>query len=144
MKSIIALLALFLASPTIAFAERSQTFGDIEVHFNALSTTELSPDMAKAYKLDRSRNRGMITIAVLKKDKAGVGQPIKAVISATGVNLSSQLTEITLREIQEGKAIYYLGDYRVSAPDALKFNITIKPQGENKTLKVEFEQKFFP
>lgn len=144
MKTIIALLALFLTAPTIAFAERSQTFGDIEVHFNALSTTELSPDMAKAYKLDRSRNRGMITIAVLKKDKTGVGQPIKAVISASAVNLSSQFTDVTMREIQEEKAIYYLGDYRVSAPDTLKFKVTIKPQGENKTLKVEFEQKFFP
>lgn len=144
MKIIIALLTLFLSAPTLAFAERSQTFGDIEVHFNALSTTELSPDMAKAYKLDRSRNRGMITVAVLKKDKAGVGQPIKATISANAVNLSSQLTEMTMREIQEGKAIYYLGDYRVSAPDTLTFKVTIKPEGENKTLKVEFQQQFFP
>ena len=144
MKIIITLFALFLVSPTIAFAERSQTFGDIEVHFNALSTTELSPDMAKAYKLDRSRNRGMITVAVLKKDKAGVGQPIKAVISASAVNLSSQLTDITIREILEEKAIYYLGDYRVGAPDTLKFNLTIKPQGEKKSLNVEFQQQFFP
>ena len=144
MKIIIALLTLFLTLPATAFAERSQTFGDIEVHFNALSTTELSPDMAKAYQLERSKNRGMITVAVLKKDKAGVGHPIKATISANAVNLSSQLSDMTMREIQEGKAIYYLGDYRVSAPDTLKFKVAIKPQGENKTLNVEFQQPFFP
>ena len=144
MKTILTLLALLLTAPAIALAERVQTFGDIEVHFNALSTTELSPDMAKAYKFDRSKNRGMITVAVLKKDKAGVGQPIKAAITASAVNMSAQLTEPSLREIQEGKAIYYLGDYRVSAPDTLKFNLNIKPEGMNKTLKVEFQQQFFP
>ena len=144
MKIVFALLALTLIAPATAFAERSQTFGDIEVHYNAISTTDLTPDVARTYKLDRSKNRGLVTISVLKKNKLGVAQPIKAELSATAVNLSSQLNNITMREVQEGSAIYYLGDFRISPPDTIKIDVTIKPQGESKVLNVEFEQKFFP
>jgi len=144
MKIIFALLALTLIAPATAFAERSQVFGDIEVHYNAMSTNELTPDVARTYKLDRSKNRGLVTISVLKKNKLGIGQPVKAELTATAVNLSSQLTNITMREVQEGSAIYYLGDFRVSPPDTLKISVSVKPQGESKMLNVEFQQQFFP
>ena len=144
MKTIFALMALTLVAPTTAFAERSQIFGDIEVHYNAISTDELAPEVARSYKLDRSKNRGLLTLSVLKKNKLGVGQPIKAEVSANAVNLSSQLANVTIREVQEGSAIYYLGEFRVSPPDTLKFNVTVKPVSDGKTLNVEFEQKFYP
>ena len=143
MKKLIALLALTLIAPATALAERSQTFGDIEVHFNAISTDELTPDVAKSYKLDRSKNRGLVTVAVLKKNKLGVGQPVKAEVSASATNLSAQLSSLTMREVQEGNAIYYLGDFRVSPPDTMTFSIKVKPQGESKTHNIEFKQQYF-
>jgi hypothetical protein len=144
MKSIVAVVtAAALIAPGIALAEISKKFGDIEVHYNAISTDELVPEVAKSYKIDRSKNRGLLTISVLKKNNLGVGQPIKASISATAVNLSSQLQNIDMREIQEGNAIYYLGEYRISAPETLKFNVEVKPDGTSQDYKVEFQQQFF-
>jgi len=143
MKKLLTLLALTFIAPATALAERSQTFGDIEVHFNAISTDELTPDVAKSYKLDRSKNRGLVTVAVLKKNKLGVGQPVKAEVSASATNLSSQLSSLTMREVQEGNAIYYLGDFRVSPPDTVTFAIKVKPQGESKTHNIEFKQQYF-
>lgn len=143
MKSLIGLLALALVVPT-AMAEQAAKFGDIEVHYNAMPTSELQPEVAKNYKLERSQTRGLLTISVLKKNQLGVGQPIKAEIEAHMVNQYSQLGNIDVREVQEGPAIYYLGEFRMSPPDTLKFTLSVKPQGSTKSYKVEFDRKVYP
>ena len=143
MKTLIGLLALVLA-PSAAMAEQAVKFGDIEVHYNAMPTSELQPEVAKNYKLERSQTRGLLTVSVLKKNQLGVGQPIKAEVEAHVVNQYSQLGNIDLREIQEGPAIYYLGEFRMSPPDTLKFTLSVKPQGSTKTHQVEFDRKVYP
>lgn len=143
MKTLIGLLALVLA-PSAAMAEQAAKFGDIEVHYNAMPTSELQPEVAKNYKLERSQTRGLLTVSILKKNQLGVGQPIKAEVTAHVVNQYSQLGNIDLREIQEGPAIYYLGEFRMSPPDTLKFTLSVKPQGSTKTHKVEFDRKVYP
>ena len=143
MKNLIRLLALSLFFPFAAQAELSQKFGNIEVHYNARATSELRPEIAKNYKIDRSQNRGLVTISVLKKNNLGVAQPIQAELEVNAVNLNSQLTNVDMREVQESGAIYYLGEYRLSPPDTLKFTVTVKPRGATASHKVEFQQKFF-
>lgn len=143
MKLATLLFAVAVAVPSVAGAEKTEKFGDTEVHYNAMPTSELQPEVAKAYRIDRSKKRGLVTISVLKKNSLGVMQPVKAEVKVNAVNLSAQLFGIDLREIQEGAAVYYIGDFRVTGPDTLKFNVTIKPQGEAKAKKFEFRQKFY-
>jgi Domain of unknown function (DUF4426) len=128
--------------PAVAQAEQAEKFGNIEVHYNAMLTSDLLPDVARAYNIDRSNTRGLVTISVLRKNAMGVGVPIPAKLSAYTVNLSSQLSNIDMREIKEGAAIYYLGEFRVIPPDTLKFNITVETSGEPKR-DVTFNQQFF-
>jgi len=47
-----------------------------------------------------------------------------------------------MREIREGTAIYYLGEFRVTPPDTLKFTATVEVAGEPKREMV-FNQKFY-
>jgi len=144
MKAVVAAIALALAAPGFAAAEQSKTFGDIEIHYNAMGTENLKPEVAKNYKITRSKSRGLLTISVLKKNTMGVAQPVPAEITATAVNLNAQLSSIDMREIKEGTAIYYLGEYRVSPPDTLKFNITAKVKGAPQTYSFDFQQEFYP
>ncbi len=125
-----------------AQAEQAQKFGNVEVHYNAMLSTDLLPDVAKAYKIDRSPTRGIVTISVLRKNAMGVAQPIPANLSAYMVNLSNQLGEIDMREIREGNAIYYLGEFRVVPPNTLKFTVTVEIKGDPKR-EVNFTQKFY-
>lgn len=136
----LALISLLFAP--LAQAEQSQKFGNIEVHYNAMLSTELSPDVAKAYKIDRSPTRGIVTISVLRKNAMGVGQPISAKLSAYMVNLSNQLGDISMREIKEGNAIYYLGEFRVIPPNTLKFTVGVEVNGDPRR-EVNFSQKFY-
>lgn len=137
------LASLFLCSiAAVSHAEISQKFGSLEVHYNALTTNELQPEVARAYKIERSKTRGMVTMSVLQKNKMGVLAPVPAKLTVYATNLTQQLSNIEMRKIQEGHAIYYLGDFRVTAPDTLRFTATIEVQGEPKHEMV-FTQKFF-
>ena len=137
------LAALFLCAVTaVANAEISQKFGPLEIHYNALITDELLPEVARAYKIERSKTRGLVTISVLKQNKVGVPLPVPARITVYVTNPSQQLANVEMREIKEGTAIYYLGEFRVTPPDTLKFTATIEVEGEPKR-EMAFSQKFY-
>lgn len=136
----LALLAVALIP--MAQAEQSQKFGPLEVHYNAMLASDLLPDVAKAYKIDRSKTRGIVTVSVLKKNAMGVAQPVPAKLAAYLVNLNNQLGNIDMREIKEGTAIYYLGEFRVAPPDTLKFTVTVEANGEPRR-EVSFTQRFY-
>lgn len=141
-------LLLFLFSILIAMsgttqAENSQDFGDYVVHFNALSTNHLPASVTREYGLRRSKNRGMINIAVLRKIMGTTGTPMMAEISASARNLTGQKRDIKLREVREGTAIYYIGDFPITHEETLRFTVKVKPEGESEAQEVKFKQQFF-
>jgi len=141
MKRLLAALCLS-AIAVAAHAEISQKFGPLEIHYNALTTDDLLPEVARAYKIERSKTRSLVTMSVLKQNKVGVPTPVAAKIAVYATNLNQQLAHVTMREIKEGTAIYYLGEFRVSPPDTLKFTASVEVAGEPKREMV-FEQKFY-
>ncbi|MBI2313034.1 MAG: DUF4426 domain-containing protein [Betaproteobacteria bacterium] len=143
MRVLLILAAAFSLLPATAAAERLKRFGDLEVHYNALVTAELAPEVARAYKIDRSGTRGLVTVSVLRKNNLGVLQPVRAGVKVNAVNLSAQLAAVPMREIQEGTAVYYIGEYRMKAPDTLKFSVTVTPEGAKNAHQFEFRQQFF-
>jgi hypothetical protein len=91
------LLSLTLLSgcdraPTAAIApaqmatESFQEFGNYSVHYNALRTDSLSPDIARSYGIQRSSNRVMLTVTILRKEDA------KALVNLSMASSKSPLT----------------------------------------------------
>lgn len=142
MKGLFAVLSLLLLTLPV-HAEQAKTFGDVAVHYNAMPTDELLPDVAKNYRIERSRNRGMLTVSILKRTSLGVSQASKGEVKVTIPTLTGQSVEVPMREIVEGSAIYYLGEYRVTAPQTLKFVVTAKPEGSDKPLTFDFSRQFY-
>lgn len=126
-----------------AQAENSIDFGDHVVHYNAFTADTLSPQIAKAYDITRSKSRGVVNIAVLKKVMGTQGQPVTAKLAASAVNLTGQLKSFETREIREDGAIYYIGEFRVTNQETLDFKIRLLPEGTDKGLTVRFRQQFF-
>ena len=141
MKRLLAALCLCSVA-AVAHAEISQKFGPLEIHYNALTTDELLPEVARAYKIERSKTRGLVTMSVLKQNKIGAPSPVPAKLTVYVTTLSQQLANVEMREIREGTAIYYLGEFRVTSPDTLKFTATVEVAGEPKREMV-FNQKFY-
>lgn len=141
MKHLLITLLMCTVAGT-AYAEKAQRIGNVEIHYNALTTDELLPEVARAYKIERSKTRGLLTISVLKKNKMGVLVPVSAKISVFSTNLTQQLSQIPMREIKEGTAVYYLGEFRVAPPDTLTYNGVIEVQGDPRR-EIKFSQTFY-
>lgn len=137
------LFILLGISPLNSFAEKSLDFGDYTVHFNAFRSDELTPEIAKAYQLTRRNNRMVLNITVRKREADGKTSPTKAKVTGFASNLSSQVKNLTFREINDGGAVYYLAQAQVSHRETLKFDIKATPEGESITAKVKFKQQFF-
>ncbi|HKK13158.1 MAG TPA: DUF4426 domain-containing protein [Gammaproteobacteria bacterium] len=138
----LAALVLTAALSLPAWADNSQDFGHYVVHFNALTTDMLSSNIARQYGIVRSKNRGMLNVVVLKKVLGATGEPVKARVSATATNLAGQTKSVGLREVDEGKAVYYLGEFPVAHEETVKFNIRVQPAGSDATYTVRFQHEF--
>ena len=135
--------ALFLTLPLQIQAEKSEIFGNYIVHYNAFTTDNLAPSIAKQYGIQRSKKRALLNISVLKKATDTPSTPVRAAIKATAINLNQQLRHLTLREIAEQGAIYYIADTLVDNAEILQYNIDIIPENETQSYTFSFEQQFY-
>ena len=131
-------------APAQPAAESFQDFGNYSVHYNALRTDSLTPDVARSYGIQRSSNRVMLTVTILHKDGAqGSGKPIDGAVDVAAYNLNGQMKGIEMRRVSEGEAIYYLGEVSISGQEILVFDISATPTGEAAPLKVKLQREFF-
>ena len=137
------LAGLLLLLPLTVNAENSKDFGQFVIHYNAMATDVVPPQVARKYRITRSQNRGMINITVLKKVLGSPGQPVHARVEVNAQNLAGQGRTIHVREIREGNAIYYIGEFGVANEETLKFDVRARPQGTQEFVEVQFSQDFY-
>ena len=119
-------------------AEQKQVLGSWDVHYIALNTTFLTPQVAKQYGIVRSKFNGLINISVLdSKDKSAQS----VVLTGEAKNLIGVIKKLTFKQVQEGKAIYYLAVLPFSDREQYRISININDGLEQKTLK--FQHKFY-
>ena len=82
MKQVLLTLAMLgcLAFSGSLLAQQSQDFGNYVVHYNALNTNLIPPQMAQAYGIRRSPNRALLNVTVLRKVMDTPGTPVRAQI----------------------------------------------------------------
>jgi len=114
--------------------------GDHIVHFSALATDQLPPEVAKAYSIVRSPERAMLNVSVLQEAD---NKAVTAEVTVNVVNLTGQLKNVAMRQINEGDAIYYIGETRVANRETLVFDISIRPEGVSIASEVRFQRQFF-
>lgn len=139
MKALVMILlgtTLMLACPVQA--EQKEVLGDWDVHYMVVESTFLTPDIAKAYGIVRSRYNALINISVLNKStkKAqSVG------IEGTATNLLGNAKSLAFKEVQEGNAIYYLAVFSFRNEEQYRFNIKLNSGTDKQTLR--FERKMY-
>jgi len=100
------------------------------LHFNAISTDQLSPEVARAYNIVRSKNRALLNVSIIKDVDGGPGVSQAGTVTATAANLTGQIKNLALREIREDAAIYYKMErngYRFDFPDSFLLINRINP-----------------
>ncbi|MBP5944199.1 MULTISPECIES: DUF4426 domain-containing protein [unclassified Pseudomonas] len=117
--------------------ERKEVFGDVTVHYNTFNSTFLTPDIAKAAELIRSKNQGVINVSVIKD-----GKPLVANVTGTVKDLTSKSVPLNFRQVTEQGAIYYIAQYPVNQQETRTFEI--KVQSGDKINTINFNQELFP
>ena len=84
--------------------DTQKDFDDLEVHYNAIRTDQLTPEVARAYGIERSPSRVLLNVAMLTKTPGGAAKPVDGTVSASAHNLNGQLKSLTMRRLQEGPA----------------------------------------
>lgn len=135
--------SLGTSGPVLPATESSQEFGDFTVHFNALSTDQLTADIASQYGIVRSQNRAMLNVSILRRSEDGPGTAVAADVDVSVSNLSGQVKNITMRPIVEGDAIYYIGEVAVTNAETLIFSLDLTPEGETESQSIRFMKQFF-
>jgi len=135
------LISLCLALPVLAAdaakPERKEVFGDVTVHYSAFTSSMLQPDIAAATGLTRSKNQGVLNVAVLKASK-----PAMAVVSGTVQDLTGRSNPLSFRQITDRGAVYYIAQFKIEQAETLTFDLNVETGGVSH--KLSFNQEVFP
>lgn len=145
-KRILTLSLLFLLSSfsISVLAEQSKTLGDYVIHYNAVNTTMLTPEIARTYGITRSKNSGLLTVAVRKKLPDQTKDiSVQGEVIANAVNLTAQMKTIEMRQVSEGDTTYYVGVFSVANEETLNFTIKVRPEFKTEEKEIKFSQQFF-
>jgi Domain of unknown function (DUF4426) len=123
--------------------DTQKDFDGLEVHYNAIRTDQLTTEVARAYGIERSPSRVLLNVAMLTKTPGGAAKPVDGTVSASAHNLNGQLKSLTMRRVQEGPAVYFIGEVGISGDEILVFNIDVEPVAGGGRHSVQFKREFF-
>lgn len=125
--------------PFAASSQYRQQFGNVVAHYSAISTEHLLPEMAKHYGIARSRDHGLVNIAL---ERTGSPDSVRAAVSGSATAISGEKKEIRFRELVEEGTVSYIGEFALSAPDTYTFTIAILPENATTPYTLKFTQDF--
>jgi hypothetical protein len=137
---LLGLLAL-LGSGSVAAQQVAS--GDLVLHYAAIPTLQLTPEVARQYGLTRSSGRALLNIAIRQRDGSGGDRAVAATVTASATNSVGQRQDLRLREVREGDAIYYLAEARTSDGETLRFEVDAAVEGVARPLTARFSQPFY-
>ncbi|PVZ72182.1 DUF4426 domain-containing protein [Pelagibaculum spongiae] len=119
--------------------------GDWKVFYSSFYSTDIPAKTAKEYKIVRDRYRGMLNISLQNiHQSTDPLNPIShtATITGTAINLVGQKFQLEFKQINEGKVIYYLSDFRFANEETLRFKLEVTPTGST-SIPLKFSNKFY-
>ncbi len=127
-----------------ASAQQAEDLGAYRVHYSAINTSQLSPEVARAFGIQRSTSRALLNLAVLRKRESAMDEPTRARIQVEAVNIAGQRRPVEMREVTEQDAIYYIGTFRIHNEERITFQVQVDPEDSpGPARSFRFQQQFF-
>jgi hypothetical protein len=123
-------------------AEQMKAFGDYDVHYSVFNSTFISPEVASAYGLVRSKNSALINIAVRQRLDKGQSKAKKTIVSGSSSDLI-HTTQLEFNEITERDTTYYLAELRFNNKELRTFTIKIQPDPNIAAYTLKFSQTLY-
>ncbi|MRX28106.1 DUF4426 domain-containing protein [Kangiella sp. HZ709] len=140
------LVAILLTVSTVfpfSLAAEEKRVGDHIIYYNAFNSSFLQPEVATAYKIQRTSFTGVLNISIHNANKKGLPDAIAANVQGRIRNQLSQNQELSFREIKEENAIYYLADFQFRPREETDIRFIVRIPGISEPIEIEFDQKFY-
>ena len=132
-----------LIAATHALAEPFTRAGAFTIYHNAVTADTLTPEVATALGILRSKSRGVLNVSVIKEQDGTTGTPVRALVDLAIVDAADQKTRVPMREIEAQGAVSYLAEFPVASGQELMFELQVRPAGAAVTTTVRLSQEFF-
>ncbi len=139
MKRWVTLLLVLLSLP--AQAEQIIESGPYRLHYMAMVTYELPPQVAEVYGITRSRKQGIAVLNLQHVDQPQVS--VASTVTGRIRNLIGQERLDDLREVREQDAIYWIATFDFSNLETMRFDFQIDPEGPHGPFPLHFSQQFY-
>jgi hypothetical protein len=140
-RAALLLVSALLVAGTAAAEEFDA--GAFVVHYSAIGTEQLTPEVAAAYGIARSPTRALLNVSVVRKVARTTGTPIPASVQVTALDQSGRYQPVTMRRVDEPPSIYYLGEFTVADGATLRFELSVLVEGEKAPVRLRLQQQFF-
>lgn len=138
------LLAVGLSlGATSASAEQYTQVGNYQIHYSAISTDFLTPEVALAYDIQRSVSLGLINVSVRETQEDGSTLPVNASIEGSVGDLSGSREPLRFRTVHEENATYHLATFRLRHDEPMRFNLDVRYDRNAAPEPVSFVQRFY-
>jgi hypothetical protein len=129
--------------PVLPATQNVREFGDYALHFNAVTTNQLTPAIARQYDIVRSNSRAMLNVSINRKEPGTLGRSVPGRITVSAVNLTGQQKNLMVREIRESDAVYYISEVGIANEETLIFTIDVARDDVPEPLSVRYQRKFY-
>ena len=139
------LLGTLCALLLSAAVQAEQMFSDqhYEIRYIAFNSTFVLPEVAEHHGITRSGNRALINVHIAEKQADGSSHAVAAELTGTTRNLLGQVQPISFTKIDEGEAIYYIGEFRFSEEQNLTLELQVRPDPARPPYQIRFQQTFY-
>lgn len=111
--------------------------GNYTVHYNAISASELDPEVAEQHGLPQTADRCVVTVAVV--DKAS-GEPVKAGIMASATRPDGRMFKLDMRPVSDNSGMYYVGELPLDSATNIEVMLEVRPDPDMPPQTIRFRR----
>lgn len=136
------LFTLLVMASTTSIAQQSEMFGPYELHYSVVTTTFLEPKVAATYGITRGEKRAILNLAVREQLPDGSSEARTMLIKGRTWDLiQNQFLEF--KEVREGSAIYYIGEFKFIDEEWRFFEVDFRPEGADQTYTFKLKHQLY-
>jgi len=136
-------LLLVTGLPGIARAQLSERFGPYELHYSVVNSTFIEPSVAAEYGLTRGRRRAILNLSLREHLDDGTTVARRMDLEGSSRDLTAQSIEFDFIEVQEGPAIYYIGEFKYINREYRFFDVIFKAKGDSERYEFSYKKQMY-
>lgn len=143
LRSVAFVAALALALHAIvAQAEQYVDAGEFRVHYAAINTAQLTPEVARQFGVARTRNQILLVLNA-QQNVEGRYLPVPATATGTATTLLGHIQKLALRPIREADVHYVIATFETLDGEFMTIDAQVLPAGGNAPIAIKFKQQFY-